>query len=52
VNALGCKSFDQFQQAVLDELKAVPKSMIHNLFTSMPKRLAKVIETGGGKTKY
>ena len=52
VNALGCKSFDQFQQAVLDELKAVPKSMIHNLFKSMPKRLAKVVETGGGKTKY
>jgi hypothetical protein len=52
VNALGCKSFDEFKQAVLDGIKAVPKSIINNLINSMPKRLAKVIETGGGKTKY
>jgi hypothetical protein len=52
VNALGCKSFDEFQAAVLDEMKAVPKSLISNLYKSMPKRLAKVTESGGGKTKY
>jgi hypothetical protein len=36
VNALGCTSYEQFKQAVVDQLKAVPKSMIINLFNSMP----------------
>jgi hypothetical protein len=52
VNALGCKSFDEFKQAVLDEMMAVPKQLITKLFNSMPKRVAKVLETGGEKTKY
>jgi hypothetical protein len=52
VNALGCTSYEQFKQAVVDQLKAVPKSMIINLFNSMPKRMAKVIESGGDKTGY
>jgi hypothetical protein len=30
----------------------VPLSMLNNLFNSMPKRMAKVIELEGDKTKY
>lgn len=52
VNALGCKSFDDFKKAVLDEMMTVPKSLISKLYKSVPKRLAKVVESGGGKTKY
>jgi hypothetical protein len=52
VDALGCKTFEQFKQAVLDEFMHMPKSMIINLYDSMPKRVAKVIELDGGKTKY
>lgn len=52
VNALGCQSFEQFSQAVLDQLAAVPTQLLVNLVTSMPKRMAKVIELGGERTKY
>lgn len=52
VNALGCKTFQEFKQAVMDGIKTVPKSMINNLFNSMPKRVAKVIEGDGEKTGY
>ena len=52
VNARACKNFAQYQQAVLSELKAVPKQMLRNLFDSMPKRLAACIKAKGGKTKY
>jgi hypothetical protein len=52
VNALGCKTFDLFKEAVLAQVKAVPKQVINNLFSSMPKRMAQVVKLGGGKTKY
>lgn len=52
VNAMGCKTCEEYSQTVLDQLKAVPKSMLVNLFDSMPKRMAKVIELHGDKTKY
>lgn len=52
VNALGCKSFNEFKQAVEKEMKAVRGTFIRNLYKSMPNRLAKVLETGGEKTKY
>jgi hypothetical protein len=52
VNAKGCKTFDEFKKAVLDEMKGVPRSLISKLLKSMPKRLATVLVTGGGKTKY
>jgi transposase len=52
VNALGCKTFDLFQKAVLAQIKAVPKRVINNLYSSMPKRIALVIKGGGEKTKY
>jgi DNA-binding MurR/RpiR family transcriptional regulator len=52
VNALGCKSFDDFQKAVMDELKALSKSTTKKLVMSVSKRLAQVLENGGEKTKY
>lgn len=52
VQARGCTTFEEFQQAVLDEMAAVPQSMLDNLYASMPKRMAAVISKGGGKTKY
>ena len=52
VDARGCKTFMEYQQTVLDELKAVPKSMLANLFASLPKRMDDCIKAKGGKTKY
>lgn len=52
VDALGCQTFDQFKLAVLDQLAAVPKSLLESLISSMPRRMAKVIELGGERTKY
>lgn len=52
VYAKGCKTFDQFKTAVLEEMASVPQQVLAHLYTSMPKRIARVIETGGGKTKY
>ncbi len=43
---------EEYSQAVLDQLRAVPKSMLVDLFDSMPKRMARVIELHGDKTKY
>lgn len=52
VNAKGCKTFEEFKQAVMDEFKHIPKRPLINLFNSMPKRIASVIELAGDKTKY
>jgi hypothetical protein len=52
VNSLGCTTFDQFKVAVVAVFQAVPKRMLINLYNSMPKRLAKVIELDGDKTSY
>lgn len=52
VDAKGCKTFDEFKEAVVSELARVPKKMIDNLYASMPGRIAKVIERDGGKSGY
>ena len=52
VEAQGCKTFEEFKQAVLDQLEAVPKAMFTRLVDSMHKRMASVIKLGGDKTKY
>jgi transposase len=52
VNALGCKTFDEFKQAVLDQLQAVPKKQRSKLVRSMKNRLAQVLGSGGGKANY
>jgi transposase len=52
VNALGCKTFDEFKKAVQDQLKAVTKKQQIKLVRSMKGRLAQVIGSGGGKINY
>lgn len=52
VNSLGCKSFEDFKQAVNQELQRVPKVMLTNLFKSMSKRMAITISKEGDKTPY
>jgi hypothetical protein len=52
VNARACNSFEQFQQVVLEEVQAVPRKLLKNLYSSMPGRMAKVIKAEGGKIKY
>lgn len=52
VDAMGCKSFEDFKQAVRRELSSVSKKVLENLVDSMPKRLGAVIELEGDKTKY
>ena len=52
VQAQGLTSFDAFKQAVIKELVVVPTSVLHNLFNSMPSRIAQVIDMAGDKTKY
>lgn len=52
VDRMGCKTFEDFQQAVIETLAKVPKKMCSNLVDSMQRRLALVIEREGGKTGY
>ena len=52
VEAKGCNSFDSFSKAVLNAFKALPMSMLGNLYKSMPSRKFKVIDSGGDKTRY
>ena len=52
VHARGCSTFEQFKQAVLQELAAVPHKHISKLYTSVPKRLSAVISRGGDRTRY
>ena len=52
VNELGCDTFPEFEAAVLDEIKNVPKSMLVNLVKSMGKRMQACIKAEGDKTKY
>lgn len=49
VNARGCATFEEFKAAVLEELAAVPQQVLTNLYASMPKRLAIVLQRGGDK---
>ena len=52
VNALGCKTMEQFKQAVVKTIQTLPKPMITNLYKSMPNRMAEVIRLDGDMTKY
>lgn len=52
VDLRGCKTFEDFVSAVEEEWEAVPQEHITNLYASMGKRVAKVLETGGNKTGY
>lgn len=52
VNALGCKTMQEFKQAVVATIRTMPKSLITNLYKSMPNRMADVIRLDGDMTKY
>lgn len=52
VDALGCKTFEQYEQAIKEHIKNLPKSYLKSLFDSMKSRVAEVIRLEGGKTGY
>lgn len=52
VNAKGCKTFDEFRQAVLDEMNGVTKDELSHLYKSLERRMGLVIANDGGKTGY
>ena len=52
VDARGCKTFDEFQAAVLEECNKLDKAYLRKLIESMPKRLQDCISAGGEKTGY
>lgn len=52
VDAAGCKTYEEFQQFVLNTLAQVPHAMLNNLFSSMKERVRLCIENGGGRTPY
>lgn len=52
VDALGCKTFEHYKQAVKSHIQKLPKSYLSSLFDSMPRRIHEVIRLKGGKTKY
>lgn len=52
VDAMGCTTFDDFKQAVTDQLAAVPKDHLTSMYGSMAKRLAEVVANEGGPTRY
>lgn len=52
VDEQGCSNVTEFKAAIEAALAAVPKSMLTNLYKSMAKRLDKVTELGGERTKY
>jgi transposase len=47
VDGQGHKTFEDFMAAVKYEVENIPLSMLRNLYKSMPKRVARVLELGG-----
>lgn len=52
VAKLGCKTFEEFKDAVDYKFQNIPRSMCENLIASVPKRLKRCIEFEGAKTGY
>jgi hypothetical protein len=52
VDKIGCQTFEDFHQAVVDTLAKVPDTMVSNLFASMKERVKLVIQKEGGFTGY
>jgi hypothetical protein len=52
VNGMGCKSFEEFKQAVITTIKTYPQHKITNLYNSLQRRMQLVLDSSGGKTKY
>lgn len=51
VDAQGHTSFESYMAAVKYEVENIPKTMLTNLFKSMPKRVARVLEMKGERLK-
>jgi len=51
VNAMGCKTFQEYKAAVHSVAKSVPPRMSFNLITSMPRRIAECMRLGGKMTR-
>ena len=52
VDAMGCKSFKEFEDAVIDKLHHFDKQVLAKLYESMSKRIRLCIAANGDKTKY
>lgn len=51
-NNLTKESFQQFQDRIIATIRAIPQRTIDNTIGSIPKRLRRIVETGGERTKY
>jgi hypothetical protein len=47
VDAQGHKTFEDFMAAVKFEVENIPLSMLRNLYKSMPRRVAQVLDLDG-----
>jgi transposase len=52
VDSKGCQTFEEFKQAVISTMAAVPKQHLVNMFDGMKNRLQAVVDCGGDLTKY
>jgi len=52
VEALGCKTWPEFKEAIERELRNTPQRVLRALVKSMPKRMAQVISCHGDRIKY
>jgi hypothetical protein len=52
VDEMGCQTFEEFKEAVISTMAAVPKEHLTNLYDSMKNRLQAVVQSGGDLTKY
>ena len=52
VESRGCSSFEEFRDAVKEEMAAVPGKLITNLFKSLPQKMQLVVSNGGQKIGY
>lgn len=52
VAKLGCKTFEEFKDAIKFKFQRVPRKMCERLFASVPERMRSCIELDGYKTPY
>jgi hypothetical protein len=50
--AVGCKTFDEYQQTIISLLSSVPPKMCEALLDSIPQRLAECIKSNGERIRY
>lgn len=52
VDAMGCTSFSQYEQAVVEKLHSFPRETLEKMYNGMKKRMSLVIKAKGAKIKY